>query len=134
MNFEKNIPKKSLFSLAQFISGGFVIIFFVFFLAASLKRKTGAFTDIKSLEKVLSQDIFLLHVEPTDLSDRLAWNLVRFFRQRKIQNVPAPEIAIKILEPPTRRLRDVVLVVRADEALHRNVNHEFSLKSREGLH
>jgi len=35
---------------------------------------------------------------------------------------------------PDARLRDVVLVVRGDEAMHRDVNHELSMKSREGLH
>jgi len=53
----------------------------------------------------------------------------------QIKNVPAPEIAIKYWNlPPDSTLRDVVLVVRADECLHKNVNHEFSEKSREGLY
>jgi len=53
----------------------------------------------------------------------------------KIPNVPAPEIAKKYWNlSPDATLRDVVLVVRADEAMHRDVNHSFSKKIREGLH
>ena len=40
------------------------------------------------------------------------------------ENVPAQEIAKDYLRlPETARLRDVVLVIRADEAHHRDVNH-----------
>ncbi len=42
-------------------------------------------------------------------------------------NVPAPQIAIRYWSlPATASLRDVVLVVRADEAHHRDVNHGFA--------
>jgi ubiquinol oxidase len=42
-------------------------------------------------------------------------------------NVPAPAIAKRYWKlPDTATLRDVVLVVRADEAHHRDVNHAFS--------
>jgi ubiquinol oxidase len=42
-------------------------------------------------------------------------------------NVPAPEIARKYWGlPATATLRDVVLVVRADEAHHRDVNHGYA--------
>ena len=42
-------------------------------------------------------------------------------------NVPAPAIAIHYWKlPATATLRDVVLVVRADEAHHRDVNHGFA--------
>ncbi|EYU32314.1 hypothetical protein ABFS82_10G105400 [Erythranthe guttata] len=41
-----------------------------------------------------------------------------------IENVPAPAIAIDYWRlPPNSTLRDVVVVVRADEAHHRDVNH-----------
>jgi ubiquinol oxidase len=44
----------------------------------------------------------------------------------KIKNVPAPEIAITYWNlPPKSTLRDVVLVVRADECYHRDINHDF---------
>ena len=42
-------------------------------------------------------------------------------------NVPAPQIAIDYWKlPANARLRDVVLAVRADEAGHRDVNHDFA--------
>ncbi|KAK1306685.1 hypothetical protein QJS10_CPA10g01496 [Acorus calamus] len=42
----------------------------------------------------------------------------------KIENRPAPAIAIDYWRlPPDATLRDVVVVVRADEAHHRDVNH-----------
>ncbi|KAJ1946587.1 inducible alternative oxidase 2 [Linderina macrospora] len=48
-----------------------------------------------------------------------------------IENVPAPEIAIAYWNLRTdARLRDVVLAVRADEALHRDTNHHFSDRIR----
>jgi ubiquinol oxidase len=43
------------------------------------------------------------------------------------ENVPAPAIALKYWNLPAgARLRDVVEVVRADEAHHRDVNHHFA--------
>ena len=42
-------------------------------------------------------------------------------------NVPAPEIAIEYWKlPPGACLREVIIAVRADEARHRDVNHEFA--------
>jgi len=42
-------------------------------------------------------------------------------------NIPAPQIAIDYWKlPPEARLRDVIVVIRADEAHHRDVNHQFS--------
>ena len=43
------------------------------------------------------------------------------------ENVPAPQIAIDYWNlAPDARLRDVVQVIRDDEASHRNVNHAFA--------
>jgi ubiquinol oxidase len=45
----------------------------------------------------------------------------------RLENVPAPQIAIDYWHlPANARLRDVVIAVRADEAEHRDVNHEFA--------
>jgi hypothetical protein len=53
----------------------------------------------------------------------------------KIPNGPAPDIAKKYWNlAPDATLRDVVLAVRADEAMHRDVNHTFSQKAALGLH
>lgn len=44
-----------------------------------------------------------------------------------IPNVPAPDIAIEYWKlKPDARLRDVIIVVRADELHHRDVNHDFA--------
>jgi ubiquinol oxidase len=49
------------------------------------------------------------------------------------ENVPAPPIASRYWGlPEDARLRDIVLVVRADEAHHRDVNHGFA-NSLQGL-
>ena len=49
------------------------------------------------------------------------------------ENVPAPKIAIDYWNmAPDARLRDVVLVIRDDEAGHRNVNHEFANSIQKG--
>ncbi|GAM97187.1 alternative oxidase, ubiquinol oxidase [alpha proteobacterium U9-1i] len=51
----------------------------------------------------------------------------------RFENVPAPQIAIDYWQlPADARLRDVVVVVRADEAGHRDMNHAFSDQLRRG--
>lgn len=53
----------------------------------------------------------------------------------KIQNVPAPEIAMRYWNlSPDATLRDVVIAVRADEAAHRETNHELSDRAKHGMH
>jgi ubiquinol oxidase len=45
----------------------------------------------------------------------------------RVENIPAPAIARHYWQLPDHAtLRDVVLVVRADEAHHRDINHEFA--------
>ena len=45
----------------------------------------------------------------------------------KYENIPAPQIAIDYWKlQPDARLRDVIIVVRADEVEHRDVNHDFA--------
>lgn len=52
----------------------------------------------------------------------------------KIENVPAPSIAIWYWNlNKDARLRDVVLAVRADEAAHRDANHVFSNRIRDSI-
>ncbi|SEN04029.1 alternative oxidase [Loktanella fryxellensis] len=47
----------------------------------------------------------------------------------KVENVPAPQIAKDYWNlPDDARLREVVIVIRADEARHRDVNHDFANK------
>ena len=53
----------------------------------------------------------------------------------RVENVPAPQIALKYWNlPSTARLRDVVIVVRADEAHHRDTNHHFANQIANGVH
>ncbi len=76
------------------------------------------------------------------LSPRTAHRIVGYFEEEAVlsytlylneidegrsKNVPAPEVAKRYWNlPETATLRDVVLVVRADEAHHRDVNHGFA--------
>lgn len=76
------------------------------------------------------------------LSPRTAHRIVGYFEEEavvsytaylkaidegQIENVAAPQIAIDYwCLPENARLRDVVLVVRDDEAGHRDVNHAFA--------
>ena len=44
-----------------------------------------------------------------------------------IENVPAPQLAIDYWQlAPDARLREVIVAVRADEARHRDTNHDFA--------
>ena len=53
----------------------------------------------------------------------------------RVENVPAPELAVEYWKlPPDARLRDVVEVIRIDEARHRDVNHDFADKINSGEH
>ena len=46
-------------------------------------------------------------------------------------NVPAPAIAIDYWQlAPDARLREVIIAIRADEATHRDVNHQFAADLR----
>ena len=76
------------------------------------------------------------------VSRRTAHRLVGYFEEEAVlsytqylaeidsgraANVPAPELALRYWKLPTdATLRDVVRVVRADEAHHRDVNHGFA--------
>lgn len=51
----------------------------------------------------------------------------------KLKNRPAPVIARKYYNlPHNATIRDVVLHVRADEAMHRDVNHQFGNMLKDG--
>lgn len=52
----------------------------------------------------------------------------------RVENVPAPRIALDYWKlPETARLREVVEVIRADEAGHRDRNHEMADELAAGL-
>ncbi len=81
---------------------------------------------------------FLLYL----ISSRVAHRIVGYLEEEAVysyteylngvddgtyDNIPAPQIAIDYWElPQDARLRDVILVVRDDEAGHRDVNHNFA--------
>jgi len=87
---------------------------------------------------VFFTSFFILYV----VSGRTAHRLVGYFEAEavfsyteylaqvdsgNIENIPAPQIAIEYWElPEDARLRDVIIAVRADEASHRDVNHDFA--------
>lgn len=92
---------------------------------------------------VLAQGIFyncffILYL----ISNRTAHRLVGYFEEEAVysyteylagiydgtyENIPAPQIAIDYWKlPADARLRDVIIAVRADEANHRDVNHDFA--------
>lgn len=81
---------------------------------------------------------FLLYI----LSSRTAHRLVGYLEEEAVisyteyledldsgryENVPAPPVAIRYWKlPEDARLREVIEAVRADEAGHRDVNHDFA--------
>jgi ubiquinol oxidase len=84
-------------------------VFFFFLYLASAKtahRLVGYFEE----EAVISYTLYLREID-----------------EGRSPNVPAPEIARTYWKlPADATLRDVVLVVRNDEAHHRDVNHGFA--------
>jgi ubiquinol oxidase len=86
----------------------FYIAFFALYLvsARTAHRVVGYFEE----EAVLSYTLYLKEID-----------------EGRSPNVPAPQIARRYWGlPDDATLRDVVLVVRADEAHHRDVNHGFA--------
>jgi ubiquinol oxidase len=86
----------------------FYLGFFALYLVSSktAHRIVGYFEE----EAVLSYTLYLKEID-----------------EGRSPNVPAPEIAKRYWNlPDEATLRDVVLVVRADEAHHRDVNHGFA--------
>jgi ubiquinol oxidase len=81
---------------------------------------------------------FLLYL----MSPRIAHRMVGYLEEEAVhsyteylagvdngnyKNVPAPQIAIDYWKlPPDALLRDVIVAVRADEVIHRDVNHRFA--------
>ncbi|MFZ2307034.1 MAG: alternative oxidase [Rhodoferax sp.] len=88
---------------------------------------------------------FLLYV----LSPRTAHRVVGYLEEEAVYsyteylagvddgsypNVPAPQVAIDYWKlAPGTLLRDVIVVIRADEAHHRDVNHQFADELSRGL-
>jgi ubiquinol oxidase len=93
--------------LAQWV---FLVLFSLLYLVSprTAHRVVGYFEE----EAVISYSLYLNEID-----------------EGRSPNVPAPAIAIHYWKMPAdATLRDVVLLVRADEAHHRDVNHGFSNK------
>jgi len=104
------VAKPSLFERLVIVGAQWVfyVAFFVLYLISSrtAHRVVGYFEE----EAVISYTHYLAEID-----------------EGRSPNVPAPEIAKKYWNlPDDATLRDVVLVVRADEAHHRDVNHGFA--------
>ena len=100
-------------------------------------------TFIERIIIMMAQFIFILMYSIIYLlSQRTAHRIVGYFEEEavisyteylkeikegKIENIKAPEIAINYWNLPLNsRLKDVVEVIRDDEAGHRDVNHSFA--------
>lgn len=97
--------ERAVILIAQWV---FYIAFFLLYLVSSrtAHRVVGYFEE----EAVISYTLYLAEID-----------------EGRSANVPAPEIAKRYWKLPVdATLRDVVLVVRADEAHHRDVNHGFA--------
>ncbi len=90
------------------------------------------------VQGVFYNTFFLLYL----ISEKTAHRLVGYFEEEAVtsytqylqridegleENVPAPQVAIDYWHlPANARLREVVIAVRADEVMHRDVNHGFA--------
>merc|ERR1712124_216184 len=100
-------------------------------------------TFIERMIIIIAQFIFILmHLFIYLISQRTAHRIVGYFEEEavisyteylkeieegKIENIKAPEIAINYWNLPLNStLKDVVKVIRDDEAGHRDVNHSFA--------
>ena len=95
-------------ALVIFVQGVFWNAYFVLYLVSqrTAHRLVGFFEE----EAVISYTEFLTEID-----------------SGRMENVPAPQVAIDYWKlPADARLRDVVIVVRADEAGHRDVNHAYA--------
>ncbi len=102
---QPNALERLLVLVVQAIFWNFFFIIYVFF-PRTAHRIVGYFEE----EAVYSYTEYLKEID-----------------DGKIANVKAPQIAIDYWKlPANATLRDVVLVVRADEAGHRDVNHQFA--------
>ena len=102
---EPTFVERLIIMMAQFI---FILMYLVIYLFSqrTAHRIVGYFEE----EAVISYTEYLKEIE-----------------EGKIENIKAPEIAIKYWNLPLNsRLRDVIEVIRNDEAGHRDVNHGFA--------
>ncbi|RKP38252.1 alternative oxidase-domain-containing protein [Dimargaris cristalligena] len=102
------------------VQGGFFNLFFLVYLCSP--RMAHRIVGYLEEEAIISYTAFLKEID-----------------EGRIANTKAPVVAVEYwnLDPQTATLRDTVLAVRADEALHRDTNHHFAdrmLIHKEDLH
>lgn len=104
------ISRPSLLERGIILGTQVVFYNFYFFLYLFFPRVAHRFVGYLEEEAVLSYTHYLEEID-----------------SRRLENVPAPQVAIKYWGLPAEaRLRDVVEVVREDEAGHRDRNHSFA--------
>lgn len=109
MTFIK-IAEPSRFERILIMLGQFVFYNFYFFLYLLAPRTAHRMVAYLEEEAVISYTQYLDEIDAG-----------------RIENVPAPQLAIDYWKlPETSTLRDVVIAVRADEAGHRDRNHEMA--------
>ena len=97
--------ERIIIMIAQFI---FILMYLIIYLSSqrTAHRIVGYFEE----EAVISYTEYLKEIE-----------------EGKIENIKAPEIAINYWNLPLNsKLKDVIQVIRDDEASHRDVNHSFA--------
>ncbi|WP_288129661.1 alternative oxidase [Microbulbifer sp.] len=98
------------------------------------------------VQAIFYNAFFLLYL----ISDKTAHRLVGYFEEEAVvsytlyleridggheENVPAPQVAIDYWGlPEDARLREVVEIIRADEVMHRDTNHQFADLIASGKH
>ena len=104
------VSKPTLFERAVIIGVQWVFYLFFFGLYLVSSKTAHRVVGYFEVEAVISYTHYLAEID-----------------EGRSANVPAPEIAKRYWNLPNdATLRDVVLVVRADEAHHRDVNHGFA--------
>ena len=105
--------ERTLIMVAQAVF--YNLYFFLYLLAPKTAHRVGGYLEE---EAVISYTHYLEEID-----------------SGRVENVPAPQIALKYWNlPSTARLRDVVIVVREDEAHHRDTNHHFANQIANGEH
>jgi ubiquinol oxidase len=109
--FQPSWFERLLLMIAQAIFWN-AYFFLYLFSAKTAHRMVGYFEE----EAVISYTAFLNEID-----------------EGRFENVAAPQLAIEYWKlPANASLRDVVIAVRADEAGHRDVNHQFAEQLRAG--
>jgi len=107
-------PSKLERLIVLFAQVFFIIMYFIIYIISS--KIAHRFVGYLEEEAVLSYTLYLNEID-----------------QGRIENCPAPDMAKNYWNLPNNAdLRDLILVIREDEAHHRDTNHGLADKLREG--